>query len=208
MILNIFWGDGWIRLRNNREAREGGAMIGHGKRRMMDATIDRRQAIERAVTLCGLACIGSPVIAAQEMKKAPVKSPNARRTSLHQEVDLPVAPDHIYHLLLDSKEFTDLTGMPAEIDPVAGGAFSLFGKIIYGRNIELIPNQLVIQAWGDKGWGAGVYSIAHFELRKQGSATRVVLDHTGFPEGNYDHLYDGWKGHYWDPMRKRFAEAR
>ena len=33
------------------------------------------------------------------------------------------------------------SGMPAEIDPKAGGAFTLFGGMIVGRNIELITNQ-------------------------------------------------------------------
>ena len=81
----------------------------------------------------------------------------------------------------------------------------MFGKIIFGRNVELVPNQRIVQAWGDKGWGSGVYSLAKFELKAQGSQTRVVLDHIGFPEGNYDHLYEGWHGHYWDPLKKFFA---
>jgi activator of HSP90 ATPase len=98
-----------------------------------------------------------------------------------------------------------LSGMPAEIEGVAGGSFAMFGKVIYGRNVELIPNERLIQAWGDTGWGSGVYSIARFEFKKQGSGTRVVLDHTGFPEGSYDHLYVGWKGHYWEPMQKYFS---
>jgi Activator of Hsp90 ATPase homolog 1-like protein len=73
-------------------------------------------------------------------------------------------------------------------------------KVIYGRNVELIPNERVIQAL--RRYRLGVYSIARFELKKQGSGTRVTLDHTGFPEGSYDHLYVGWKGHYWEPLRK------
>ena len=167
----------------------------------------RRRVIAGAVTLASLtATVGERFISAQDMKKVPAKSANAKRTSLHQEVDLPVGPERIYHLLLDSKEFADLSGMPAEIDGVPGGAFAMFGKVIYGRHVELIPNQRVIQAWGDTGWGSGVYSIARFELKKQGSGTRVVLDHTGFPEGSYDHLYVGWKGHYWEPMQKYFAQ--
>ena len=151
------------------------------------------------------AAFGTQSVAAQEMKKVPAKSGNAKRTSLHQEVGLPASPDRIYHLLLDSNEFAELSGMPAEIEGVAGGAFAMFGKAIYGRNVELVPNERVIQAWGDTGWGPGVYSIARFELKKQGSGTRVVLDHTGFPEGSYDHLYVGWKGHYWEPMQKYFS---
>jgi activator of HSP90 ATPase len=166
----------------------------------------RRRMIGAAATLAGIsAAFGTQFVAAQEMKKVPAKSANAKRTSLHQEADLPVSPDRIYHLLLDSKEFAALSGMPAEIEGVAGGAFAMFGKVIYGRNVELIQNERVIQAWGDTGWGPGVYSIARFELKIQGSGTRVVLDHTGFPEGSYDHLYVGWKGHYWEPMQKYFS---
>lgn len=183
-------------------------MVTGGERKDSYEIITRRSVITAAVTLAGFAAtVGAQCLSAQEMKTVPAKSANAKRTSLHQEVDLPVSPERIYHLLLDSKEFAELSGMPAEIDGAAGGAFAMFGKVIYGRNVELIPAQRVIQAWGDTGWGSGVYSIARFELKKQGSGTRVVLDHTGFPEGSYDHLYVGWKGHYWEPMRKYFAQT-
>jgi activator of HSP90 ATPase len=170
------------------------------------SVMTRRRMIGAVATLAGLPTVFSTQsVAAQEMKEVPAKSANAKRTSLHQEVDLPAAPDRIYHLLLNSKEFAELSGMPAEIEAMAGGSFAMFGKVIYGRNVELIPNERLIQAWGDTGWGSGVYSIARFELKKQGSGTRVVLDHTGFPEGSYDHLFVGWKGHYWEPMQKYFS---
>jgi activator of HSP90 ATPase len=182
-------------------------MVKGGEPKAICEVMTRRRVITGAATLATFAAtLGARFISAQEMKKVPAKSAHAKRTSLHQEVDLPVGPERIYHLLLDSKEFAELSGMPAEIDGVAGGAFAMFGKVIYGRNVELIPNQRVIQAWGDTGWGSGVYSIARFELKKQGSGTRVVLDHTGFPEGSYDHLYVGWKGHYWEPMQKYFTQ--
>ena len=76
--------------------------------------------------------------------------------------------------------------MPATIDATAGGAFSTFGGLIEGRNIELIPNQRIVQAWRPTHWDPGVYSIVRFELKPKGSETTVVLDHTGFPEGEFD----------------------
>jgi activator of HSP90 ATPase len=177
-----------------------------GKQGEAYSAMTRRRMIHAVVAMAGVStALGTQSAPAQEMKEVPAKSANAKRTSLHQEVDLPTVPDRVYHLLLDSKEFAELSGMPAEIEGVAGGAFAMFGKVIYGRNVELIPNQRLIQAWGDTGWGPGFYSIARFELKKQGSGTRVVLDHTGFPEGSYDHLYVGWKGHYWEPMQKYFS---
>jgi len=55
-----------------------------------------------------------------------------------------------------------------------------------------IPNQRIIQAWRVVTWPEGVYSIAKFELKPHGSGTRLVFDHTGFPEGLHDHLAEGW----------------
>jgi activator of HSP90 ATPase len=38
------------------------------------------------------------------------------------------SPQRIYEALLDSKQFAAFSGMPAEIDAKAGGAFSMFGE--------------------------------------------------------------------------------
>jgi activator of HSP90 ATPase len=182
-------------------------------RETVTTEMGRRRAIVRAAAVCGGLLLSGEVraesvkaeIAAQASKEPPCKPTNSQRTSLHQEVDLPVSPERVYHALLDSKQFTAFSGMPAEIEATPGGAFAMFGKIIFGRNVELISDQRIVQAWGDKGWDSGVYSLAKFELKAQGSHTHLVLDHTGFPEGSYDHLYEGWFGHYWEPLKKFFA---
>jgi activator of HSP90 ATPase len=114
-------------------------------------------------------------------------------------------PKRIYELLLDSKQFAAFSGEPAEIGRDVGSAFSMFGGKIVGRTIELVPDQRIVQAWRPADWDPGIYSIVRFELIAQGSRTRVVLDHTGFPEGTYDHLNAGWKLRYWDPIEKYLA---
>ncbi|MGC2769372.1 MAG: SRPBCC domain-containing protein [Candidatus Acidiferrum sp.] len=95
--------------------------------------------------------------------------------------------------------------MPADIDPKAGGAFSMFGGLIVGRNVELLPNKRIVQAWRPSHWDPGVYSIVRFQLKPQGSGTKVVLDHIGFPQGDYDHLEAGWRAHYSDGLAKYLA---
>jgi activator of HSP90 ATPase len=125
-----------------------------------------------------------------------------KRTTLHQVVDLNATPKRVYEALLDSKQFTAFSGAPAEIKRSAGGTFSLFGNLVVGRNIELIPNERIVQAWRPSDWTPGVYSLVKFELLERGSQTQVVLDHTGFPEGGFEHLNSGWKVHYWDPLTK------
>jgi activator of HSP90 ATPase len=80
-----------------------------------------------------------------------------------------------------------------------------FGGYITGRHIELAPNERIVQAWRAGGWEPGKYSIARFELREQGEQTKIVFDHTGFPNGDAEHLLEGWNTNYWEPLRKYLA---
>ncbi len=122
---------------------------------------------------------------------------------IHQEVSFKATPQRIYTALTDSKQFSSATGgAPAEISGEDGGAFSCFGGMIEGRNIELVPNRRIVQAWRAKPWPEGVYSIVKFELRGDGKGTKLVLDHTGYPEGEEAHLAPGWDANYWQPLKK------
>ncbi len=141
----------------------------------------------------------------QSMAQNPSPEENRGRTSLHQEINLNATPTRIYDIFLDSKQFAAFTGMPADIDPKAGGAFSMFQGMIVGRNVELVPAERIVQAWRPAAWPPGIYSLVHFELKPNGSGCTVVLDHSSFPPGNYDHLSLGWKDHYWEPLKKFLA---
>jgi activator of HSP90 ATPase len=131
--------------------------------------------------------------------------------SIQQEIKIKASPKRVYDTLLDAKRFSEFTGAAADIDPKSGGAFSCFGGVITGRNIELLPNQRIVQAWRVAMWPEGLYSIAKFELQPQGSETRLVMDHVGFPEEMRAHLNGeeadgGWHRRYWEPLKKYLAE--
>lgn len=138
--------------------------------------------------------------------------------AIHQEVILQAPRSRVYAVLTNADQFQKLivlsgaakSGMiqpsiPATLTATAGGAFSLFGGRISGRFIELVPDERIVQAWRPTEWAAGVFSIVRFELLAQGSATRLVFDHTGFPKGQAEHLAAGWKGNYWEPLAKVLA---
>jgi activator of HSP90 ATPase len=130
--------------------------------------------------------------------------------TIRQEITINATPNRVYEALLDAKQFGAFTGTPAEIDPKAGGAFSCFGGVTTGRNIELLPNRRIVQAWRVAIWPEGVYSIVRFELQQQGAATRLVMDHVGFPEEMRAHLNGempdgGWHRQYWEPLKKYLA---
>lgn len=139
--------------------------------------------------------------------------------SIHQEPVFKASRKRVYDALTDTKQFDKIvelsgvmksgmlppgTNKPTELSREVGGAFAIFGGYITGRQIELVLSELIVQAWREGSWDPGVYSIAKFELVEQGSGTKIVFDHTGFP-GAGEHLAAGWKAHYWEPLEKFLA---
>lgn len=128
-------------------------------------------------------------------------------STIHQEVVFPTSPQRVYEALTDSKQFSAVTGAPAEIGREAGAAFSCFGGMITGRHVELLPNQRIVQAWRAGNWDESVYSIVRFDLQAQGAETLLIFEHTGFPVEHLEHLASGWQKMYWDNLEKYLAQA-
>jgi len=127
--------------------------------------------------------------------------------SIHQEVVFNATRKRVYEAIFEEKQFLQVTnfiipGASTQISPEVGGSFAMFGGIILGRHIELVPYERIVQAWREKDWLPGEYSIVKFQLAEQGAQTKLVLDHTGFPQGAAEHLAPGWWSHYWEPLRK------
>jgi activator of HSP90 ATPase len=173
----------------------------------------RRQIIVGAASACGAIAIGS-VNAWGDTQDGISHSAE----SIHQEAIFKASRRRIYEALTDSVQFHKVTllseamrsgmapGMkPTEISREVGGAFSLFGGYVTGRQIELVPNERIVEAWRAGSWDLGIYSIAKFDLVEQGSGTKIIFHHTGFPEGQAGHLAAGWKGNYWEPLQKFLA---
>ena len=163
-----------------------------------------------AIGLAGVALRSSGGASHQSASRGSEEISHTAET-IHQEVFFKVSPKRVYEALTDAGQFTKVTKFstvknapPAEISRDVGGAFTCFGGVISGRHVELTPNVRVVQAWRDADWGAGVYSIAKFELQAQGDGTRIIFDHTGFPNGEGKDLAAGWKANYWEPLTKYF----
>lgn len=171
-------------------------------------SLTRRQGIVGAVM-----AIGGMLFAATRVKAESDDGLVHNAEAIHQETILKASAKRIYEALVDEKQFqkvelasdamkaSDLIAKPAQISRETGGPISIFGGYITGRQLELVPNKRIVQAWREGGWPAGVYSIVRFELVEQGAETKIVFDHTGFPAGAGEHLAVGWKSHYWGALQ-------
>ena len=134
--------------------------------------------------------------------------------AIRQEPLFQASRKRVYEALTDAQQFHKVSllsaavqsgateNKPTEISPEPGGAFSLFGGYVSGRFLDLVPGERIVQAWRSQSWHAGDFSIVKFELIDQGSSTKVVLSHRGYPDGTSAHLAAGWKANYWEPLEK------
>jgi activator of HSP90 ATPase len=142
--------------------------------------------------------------------------------AIHQEPVFEARRQAVYRALTDAKQFDQivlLSGVtqsmgagakPTELRPEPGSAFTLFGGYIVGRQIELVPDTRIVQAWRALSWKPGEYSIVSFYLLDEASkskvGTKIVFDQRGFPAGTGEHLATGWRAHYWEPLAKLLAQ--
>jgi activator of HSP90 ATPase len=174
----------------------------------------RRQVISGGAVTIGIVAFGSGRVLAgveEEISHA--------EEAIHQEPVFKANRKRVYEALTDANQFAKVVplsaamqsgGMKTGAAPVtmsreAGGAFSAFGGYVTGRQIELVPNERIVQVWRAGSWDPGSYSIAKFVLVEQGSETKIKFDHTGFPKGQAEHLAEGWRVNYWEPLAKSLA---
>ena len=68
-----------------------------------------------------------------------------RTKTIRQSVTFKAKPHEIYELLMDSDKHSRLTGSIAQIERNVGSEFSVYDGNIRGINLELVPDQKIIQ---------------------------------------------------------------
>jgi len=138
------------------------------------------------------------------MYRAPVRTAMAARTrTIRQTVVLPGTPQEVYDALMTTKGHRAFTGAAARISPTEGGRFTAWDGYIHGINVELVPGRKIVQQWRptEEDWPEDHYSVVRYLLAPVPKGTRVTFTHSGVPAQHAGHLAQGWKDHYWGPLR-------
>ena len=189
----------------------------------MQSTLSTRRLVTATLAAIPTAlAAGSALGASDAMEPAAKQAEGISRNAaaIHQEVVFQAHRDRVYQTLTNAERFdrvirlsaaatsVDKPGAPAtRIEGQAGGAFTLFGGYITGRQIELVPSERIVQVWRSASWAPGAFSLVRFVLRDEGAGTRLVFDHRGFPDDQAEHLASGWHLNYWDPIAKVLAQG-
>jgi activator of HSP90 ATPase len=121
---------------------------------------------------------------------------------IQQTVEFAATPHEVYETLMDTRRHTTATQAAAAISRKVGGKIRAYDGYIQGTNIELVPDEKIVQSWRASDWPEGIYSQVTFQLEKTVNGTRLTFTQTGVPEDEYESIDEGWKEHYWKKMRR------
>ncbi len=129
--------------------------------------------------------------------------------NINQSVIFKASPHEVYETLMDSKKHSTFTGSKAIISRKVGGKFKVYDGGLHGKNLELIKDKKIVQAWqcDMKEWPKNHYSVVSFILKKIKDGAKLTLKQLNVPSDCYVSISNGWKEYYWKPMKKMFQKG-
>ena len=121
------------------------------------------------------------------------------------EINSPV--EKVWEALVDPKKINGWGGGPAKMSADKGFEFSLWDGEIYGENLDVIPEKLLVQEWWSKtdNWDAS--TKATFKLTSRNGKTKLELIHENVPDKSESDIDSGWKDFYLGPL-KAYLESK
>ncbi len=120
---------------------------------------------------------------------------------IRQTVTFRASPHAVYEALMDSRQHAKFTQGAARISRKVGGAISAYDGYISGSNLELLPDEKIVQAWRGSDWPEGHMSKVTFKLAPVKSGTRLSFTHSNVPDDEVESIRQGWIDNYWAPMK-------
>lgn len=122
--------------------------------------------------------------------------------TIKQKVKFRASPLTIYSLLINEKKHRAFTGKAAMNHEVVGGHFSSYGGSRVGINVDLSPGKRIVQAWRERNFPEGIFSMAAFVLvATRDGGTELTLTHRGVPKDLIPRISAEWRELYWDKMK-------
>ena len=129
--------------------------------------------------------------------------------AIQQSVRFAASPEELFEMYIDSKKHSAATGGRAKMSRKEGAAFTAWNGQLRGKNLLIIPNRLVMQAWRATHWPASAPdSMLLLAFREVRGGGRVDLLHVNVPELDREGVTKGWKKYYWQPWKKYIAAKK
>ena len=119
-----------------------------------------------------------------------------------QSVTFKASPEELFEIFTDSKKHSAATGGKASVSAKAGARFTAFEGMLLGRNLVVVPDRMIVQAWRATHWkDSDLDSILILTFSKTPGGGRIDLVHAGVPQHDHQGVTKGWPLYYWKPWK-------
>ncbi len=126
--------------------------------------------------------------------------------AIQQSVKFKASPEALFNMYLDSKKHSEATGAPAKTSRKAGGKFTAWGNQLSGRNLLIVSNKMIVQAWRANHWkSSDPDSILILRFTKVPGGAQIDMIHANVPPYDHHGVSEGWPTYYWKPWKKYLA---
>jgi len=122
--------------------------------------------------------------------------------AIQETVRFRTTPHALFEMYLDSKKHSKSTGMKSRINRKAGGRFRTFAGMLEGKNLAIVPDRQIVQAWRATHWKKEDWSILILTFSKVPGGAQIDLVHVGVPAYDHKGVRQGWPKYYWKPWKK------
>ena len=128
------------------------------------------------------------------------------RTIVQKVVFKNTTPKALYDLYMNAEKHSIVTAAKAKISEKEGSKFSAHDGYITGKNLQLVKNRLIVQAWRGSDWDrSDVDSTFIIYLESKGKDVVLHAIHANLPDGQAAGIDEGWRTYYWEPWKKYLA---
>ena len=120
--------------------------------------------------------------------------------------EIPSTAEEIYDAWLNSETHAEMTAAESALaSREVGAEHKAHGNYISGVNMELIPNEKIVQSWRTAQFKEDDEdSVIEVTLEERKDHTLLTLKHSGVPDSE-KHVEQGWTDYYFTPMQAYFA---
>ena len=137
-----------------------------------------------------------------------MRMPETKTKNINQKINFACKPSELYHALMDSKKHSFFTQGKAMWSDKLRGKFTVYDGYAEGKNVELVPNQKIVQTWRAEDWPKGHYSLVTFVMKKSPSGgTMLSFKQEEVPISKCKDIEAGWKLYYWKPLKVMLEKA-
>jgi activator of HSP90 ATPase len=129
--------------------------------------------------------------------------------AIQQSVVLAAPPEELFRTFLDSRKHSAVTGGPAKMSGKTGEKWSAWGGMIFGRNLLIVPERMIVQAWRSCVFKKSEPdSILVLTFSKAKGGGRIDLVHVNVPPYDHKGVREGWPKYYWKPWKAYLKRQR